>query len=345
MRVALGATDPLLLLETFLRWWVTELRPLVPPSWQRQFARGEVPVFAAHDAGGTDLDSAAPRKTVFRTMNGDAREGLLLLSPKLAHKRSVVLPLTSMRNLDKLVQFEATRFNPMPTGESYFDYYVKSRLFATQRAQVDFYFVRRASIDAALQAAYAAGIALNGVCVGTGDSIVRLPRMLQPRGAAGWLSKRQTQMLRRFVTILLALIGLLAMLNLRTYTAEIRTQKQIDHLKLAAQQTQPKRRLLQSIIGQIDTLNKDRQRPNTISTLAQITHLLPDTVWLTHLTKEHDNFEIQGFAQKASGLIEDFSRSQTFHDIRFSGPIAKDVQMNAERFDLQFRSGPERSDK
>jgi general secretion pathway protein L len=87
----------------------------------------------------------------------------------------------------------------------------------------------------------------------------------------------------------------------------------------------------------VDAINDGRRASKAILALADITHLLPDSAWLTQMTTDADTVHIQGFAQKASGLIEVFSKSRLFQDVRFAGPITKNGQLNAEQFDLSLR--------
>jgi len=336
----LTAADPLLAVEGFFRWWLGELLPIAPKQWQHYFTRGETRILAVNRPPPIAGADAQQSNHYFSRMAGvHGSEGLVLVAPELVYQRTIALPLMSEWRLGKLIRFEAMRYDPMPSAQNYFDYRVADRDLASRLIYVDLFYIRQKSIDAANIFAAAHGLTVCGACVGSEDFSIRLPRLLRPPSYKGWLSKRQTHLLQRSAAVFAVLVIALTMLLVRIETAELSAQRNLEHLRAAFAATQPERRLRQSIIDEIDALNAERQKPLAIAVIAEITHLLPDSVWLTSMTNNDDSVEMHGFATKASDLVEVLSRSALFRDVRFNGPIAKDAQMNTERFDLRLRLG------
>jgi general secretion pathway protein L len=80
-----------------------------------------------------------------------------------------------------------------------------------------------------------------------------------------------------------------------------------------------------------------------IEILAELTQLLPDTVWLWNFKYTGKEIEISGFADSASDLIPLLDKSPLFEKVEFLAPVTKERGLRIggdkekERFKIKVR--------
>jgi len=321
--------------ELFLRWWLSELAHFVPARWHGVFSRGEEPVLQVlYDP--RDVADADHQREFCRQLNAGVDDGLLLLGAGTFYVRRLELPFLASASLTRAVQFEALRFNPLSRNLSVFDYSVVERDFSTRRLQIDLFVVRQRALDTALDFARSAGIILRGVCVDHGGSLVRLPRLLPRQRRLVDLSVKQHRLVRRVGLNAAVAFALAALLVIRLHAADVTLHARMQKLATIAQAGEPERRQLRELLLQMQAVRDEQKTASGIAVLADLTHLLPDTAWLTRLSTASTGVHIQGVAQRASALIATLSASHRLQQVHFSGPIIKDPRQGFEQFELDL---------
>lgn len=93
----------------------------------------------------------------------------------------------------------------------------------------------------------------------------------------------------------------------------------------------------------IERVEKIRQEKKTTASLvrvwAELTHLLPDTAWLTDLSAKGDDLTITGFSTSAAELIQPIDASPLFSAPEFAAPVVKVPGQDGEHFTISAKIG------
>ncbi|MER8647896.1 PilN domain-containing protein [Mesorhizobium sp. M0586] len=93
----------------------------------------------------------------------------------------------------------------------------------------------------------------------------------------------------------------------------------------------------------IERVEKIRQEKKTTASLvrvwAELTHLLPDTAWLTDLSAKGDDLVITGFSTSAAELIQPIDASPLFSAPEFASPVVKVPGQDGEHFTISAKIG------
>lgn len=76
--------------------------------------------------------------------------------------------------------------------------------------------------------------------------------------------------------------------------------------------------------------------PAAIAVVKDLTELLPDDTWLSHMTLAGDQVSIQGYAGAASTLVERIESSPRFRNVALQSRLTRDRQTGLERFQITF---------
>lgn len=93
----------------------------------------------------------------------------------------------------------------------------------------------------------------------------------------------------------------------------------------------------------IERVEKIRQEKKTTASLvrvwAELTHLLPDTAWLTDLSAKGDDLTITGFSTSAAELIQPIDASPLFSAPEFAAPVVRVPGQDGEHFTISAKIG------
>ncbi|MFK0693140.1 PilN domain-containing protein [Mesorhizobium sp. IMUNJ 23033] len=93
----------------------------------------------------------------------------------------------------------------------------------------------------------------------------------------------------------------------------------------------------------IEQVEKIREEKKTAASLvrvwAELTHLLPDTAWLTDLSAKGDDLTITGFSPSAAELIQPLDASPLFSAPEFAAPVVKVPGQDGEHFTITAKIG------
>jgi general secretion pathway protein L len=345
--------DALALAAAAWRWWIAELRGLLPKrlldllnarqsrivvevtpdeiSVTRRHA-GSDSVLLRH--GGTAVASAAPA-----ALRGPVSAGetviLRLPQPEVLRK-TVELPLGALRNLRQILRFEVERQSPLELERVYFDHQVLRRDAAARKLVIELRIVKRDAVDRALSVCRSLGLvpaALDFI----GDD--------RPLEMAGLLTAGATSVARwpwRRVTVALAALACLLAASL-AYVESARRQQLASDIaaRLAAAKTEVQdtdrlRKEIAALTTRTEFLDQQKAKPLAIRVVSEITRLLPDGTWLFQLEIDGPKIRLRGDSPAASQLLTAFDGSPLFTNTRFLAPVTQGGRSGLERFDLSF---------
>ena len=359
------------ILDRFLRWWLGELRALVPAGLRGALAgsRGEVVVVDA--SGPEDIavsrlrgDDDGRRQEVARLprpgAGGDAgdeppaalrgvlgalrrSEAVLRLPAEAALSKTVSLPLAAESSLHEILYFELDRQTPFRPDEVYFDFRVRERRPEAQRLLVELTVLARAAVDPLL--AWLARFGLEPARVegaagpdGGEGWTCRLPAR-EEAGAAGGERPAVARMLNPALAVLAVVLA-----GVAVYVPIARQQGALAELlaELAVEKRQAEATLgLRETVGTLSEealylVNRKRATPSVLEMLDEITRVLPDHSFAAELRVQGRQVELVGQSEAATGLLDVVERSELFERATFRSPITRGRGGEAERFHLAF---------
>jgi general secretion pathway protein L len=112
-----------------------------------------------------------------------------------------------------------------------------------------------------------------------------------------------------------------------------RLESELGALRKDVTATQAARAELDLLLAEENALLKRRaQRPTQMRTLHELTQLLPDTTWVSHLDVDGTRVRIRGESPDASALLASIERSALFTGASFEGSVTRDPGSTRERF-------------
>jgi general secretion pathway protein L len=340
-------------------WWRNELRALLPESLRTFFSSGvavvaidmedQAVVLTRFSAGRTVRIANLPRsefdpQTLRAALSSSLarpwylRDAFALRLPaSLALRRDLSLPIGARRNIATLLDMELERQSPLDRGDVYHAYRILNVDRASQRIEVAWHILKRASVEPALEICRRAGIDLSIISI-MGDDV-------PPDGGNLPLSPRAVALLklrRWLVAGLLALIVLLA--TGVTAGAYLRNQHAVDAFgarvdveRLAAQTSLALEHRIDTAVRREARLSDERRQHSVTRLLAETTRLLPEGGWLTEFGYRDEEVHIHGYSNAASSLIALFDASPLFSSAEFRAPLVQAQAPGQEEFDIAFK--------
>ena len=327
---------PALSCEIALRWWLSELLPLVPSKVLAFLAIGDKPEMLAMQAM-AKLENGPQSVAEFAFVTDSEGRALVYFCDDLFHTCTIELPLVPIFQLSNLIEFESHKYNPMRSSDSMFDYCIAARDLVGRRIKLNLFFFRRELLETARASAAAAGLELRGALVESGGDLQQLEHLFGTQGLLVRTAMKHRRRLLKVGAVAFCSTAAMTLLAVRLHLAESALQGEVDHLRQAIRQTEPDRRALRDLNAEVDAINNARAGSMAIHALDEITHLLPDSTWATRADIDSATIEIHGYSQRAADLIDTFAHSPDFYDAHFNGPITKDPRSHAEQFNLAVK--------
>src|SRR5215471_3650262 len=361
-------------LPRFLRWWTSELAPLVPAAPRSEiqrrrtrpileFAEGQailwrpeladdairlaevarIPlsgdaaqVASAGRAAISELASAA------KGMSGPPRIAVAL-APRQVLRKEIVLPAAVEENLHRTLAYDLDRHTPFRPEQLYFDATVVARDLAKRTIRVQWVAALRNVVDASRKQAEDWGASV--VAVVPGPAAVGRPRLnLLPE------SERPPLMLWRrwqvwapvaLVAVIALAVVLVPLVQKREYT--IALMRQTGEAKDQAETADALRRDFERQQNDYNyVLAKKYSWPGTVQILDNVTRVLPDDTWITQFemkttTKGKDvqrEVFLRGESANGGKLISVLEDSRLVDQVVLRSPTTKLQPGPGEVFDL-----------
>lgn len=352
----------------FFDWWSGELRSAweslfaatkgLPPNWTIAFCddgirvhrKGAVefqapplPLNASADeiaaAFGQQVKdrtarAALPIRAGSPTVAIEIREGLFL-KRRLAARRLPVRQARAMAELDLLA---STPLDPSQV-HVLFGANAGQGTRAEAGEDVSYYVVKDKTLKPVLEALRPIG---GNVVLFILDGAKRIAidrlsmNAVRPR-TAGRLRYRHA-----FAALLVAALCTYGHVEWRYRQANARLDEQIASMEGKAKEARALLNRRTAELAQIEKIRAERKASvSLVRTLADLTDLLPDSVWLTDLSIRQRDVTISGFAQSAADLIGPIEAAPLFAAPQFESPVTKVPGLEGERFTIAARIEPE----
>ena len=337
------------------RWWVEQLRGLVPQPLQRFAASASDSVLV--EFGPDFIGLSLRRRSGLDPLGRFARDaqGLkalrqalgemrarklrfaLRLAPGLVLRKKIALPLAARRNLAQVLAFEMGRETPFEDGEVLWDYTVLQQNRTSQRMEVEVAFVPRAQIAEVIEPLRAAGGEVSALEVEAPGRTYRMAMGSDASldgGARSWP-----------VTVLAALSGVLALIAVAL--PFYRQQQELSALNDALQAVETQTKAVMGMKKQIEQLSKSAnflgeehaRVADPLEILGAATRAIPDDGYLVEFVLRDNRLTLVGFSPSAADLIGRLAVAKPFRDPVFAAPVVRRDAGKLELFTISTAVG------
>lgn len=335
-------------LGSLLRWWLAELRFLLPRRLRERVESGTVPLrleiqgdeavavgTGSGESAWFDLGvSGHPQRlaSLLRARRGH-RDVALVLPAGDSLARVIDLPLAVEENLAQVLSYEMDRHTPFSAAQVHYGFRVLERRPEQGRIRVRLVVAPRATIDSWLHRFSQWGIVPERVESHADESINLLPTA---RGRSVRRGARWNAILSAVVVAMLLALVIVPLWHMRQ-VAVLLTQE-VSALERAARDATDLQQRYDDLRRQVDFLVHRRSgRPYTVHVLDELARVLPDHTWVQSLEISGPAVTIHGSSRSASGLIEIIEASPVFEGVSFAAPVTKHPQTGADVFRISAR--------
>jgi general secretion pathway protein L len=340
-------------LSEFWRWWRAELAASIPPPLRQLLMRPRTDLILDLNQDGPglatqrgsryrllkpldlEIDDATLQETLARASRELAVPGLIVrLSPHIVYRKTIVLPSAALHEFRKIVALDLDRQTPFSPEHVFFDAEIVRRDTAANRLEVELALVKRQSIEPLLARLAAVGFAARALVVDL--PVAGAPyryNLLQTGAAAG------RHFLRGPRAPLLALVAALLVANLacalsREDSALALLRRDVAAARNAAQVSDKLRAEIKLRESALRALLDRKAAPTVVQLVAEVTRVLPDTVWLHGLELNDHGMLLSGEAPAAAELVARLEHSEFFANARFRAPVVPAATAGRERFEI-----------
>ncbi|MGY6276870.1 PilN domain-containing protein [Methylomonas sp. MgM2] len=346
-------------LKGFFRWWGRELVFLLPKTLRRKLRDHQGCIIITPLPQGffveffDDDDNLIVERRI-DSIEADAYHSLrqqypaiekaeivLRLAADQALQKVVFLPAAVQENLQQVVSFELDRYTPFKADQVYFSL-ISLGDTGYGQLRVLLIVVPRVRLDEQLKFLQTfLGLQPHRVDYQAADS-----EFPQTRRTYNLLPESFRQRANKFSQSAYWLVnGLLILLLLAVLILPVWMQGQaVADLKTRIKQLENQNRVVDAQQTEIDALRAQTQQlidikqqsPALLPVLSELTKLLNDDTWLTHLQYSGQHIQIQGQSPAASALIGVLERSDFFSNVSFVSPLTQDKITGRERFQISM---------
>ncbi len=333
----------------FWRWWTGELVECIPSRWRErlvgprpriEIAFGDDRVVASRLEKNQCTELANLERgevvTAPQIQAPDDVDTTILLPQEQVLRRRVALPDAALPNLRAILGHEIARLSPLDPSQILWTHEVRNRDRIKRQIVVEVGIVKRNTIDEALAASHALGLTPSRAQSGAGDEAAVFPlprdRTINPR----ILWRRHGTKLLGAAVVLLLVVNVFQDYRHQTKTTQA-LAAELHRLKPDVERVEALHAKMTSLRQSITGLTAKANHPLLLTSLAEMTRLLPGDTWVFDYRTEKDETTIRGYAGNAANLIAAIDRSKLFHDAQFEAPLTKSATEGKDRFDLSAK--------
>lgn len=342
-------------ISAYWRWWLGELKALMPDSWreklQHAMRRVTLEVGDGNIMLGVEENQAVERRQTFPlSQDSDLQKQqlrdllaeqellevprVLMLDSKVVLRKEVRLPVAAESNLRQVLRFEMDRQTPFRADDVYFDWSILGHDKEAGQVRIDLVVVPRAEIDSTTQMLASRGL---------GVSCVDVLHEGRPLGLNLLPPDRRIKVINRKVRLNQGLAaGAVVLLALAMGLSLYLRSHQVAELEQAIEEVREQALRVQRIRDQInDTMEsagflaqRRMETPVAVDVLADVTETLPDDTHLDRLVVGQNTVQMQGKSQNAQQLIERVNESSLMDAAAFRGSTRLDPRSGLEVFEI-----------
>lgn len=325
-----------------VRWWLGEIRAMLPSSLRRLLSEQRLQVKVSHEKLSLCNSDSAPDEEIcipaslseLNSGPGGAKQRCdLLLDESMVLVRELELPLEAESTLRRVLSFSMDRYTPFTESDVLFDYRIIRRDVVNKKLLLVLYVAPKDGVEPALHTLAALGIEPVTIDVSMGSGSERVHIDMCP---SEWRSETAGMTRLDRVLALSALLLLLvvsAMPFVQRHQATARLESEIAGLRTQLQQAESDR---QDLVSRIERMNLIQQQtsamPAVLDVLLELTRLMSDESWAGQVTIKSGRVRLSGEASAASELLAQLSNSSIFSDPRFEAPLTQNPKTGRERF-------------
>jgi general secretion pathway protein L len=329
-----------------LRWWLDELRGMVPTRVKTALDGRAAPLSLQVDNNALQVREASAQLVATLPLDGprmlpeglaervaEASSIVLVLPDASVLRRVIDLPLSAEGELRAAISFEIDRQTPFSADQVHCRYRIRDRDRARKLLHVELAVAPRTRIETAMEAAGSFGIVPTAVRIEGDDFLPPFEFLPQGQGLAvrHWLDEPWRPILAAAVLVLL--LGSAGLAWQRhgeagSLAAEVAARREIGH------RAQALRDEIKASETAAAFLPEKRQAPRAIDIIDTLTRLLPDDAWVFDLELGTQEARIEGFSTDVPKVIEQLQKAPIFETPQLRSPVAHSQANSRDRFDL-----------
>ena len=347
---------------SFFRWWLGELKAMLPPKIRRMLSERRL-LASAFNGKLCLVDSNSPRGAESCHALGlrEAEEGDiapaattqrcdLLLDHALVLERDLELPLDAEASLRRVLSFSMDRYTPFSEADVLFDYKVLRRDGANKKIALKLYVAPREGLEPVFRKLASLGVEAATVDV----SVSGIPGAEKARAGVNLLSSenrsaavgmgRGNRVLS--VSALVLLLIAVALPFAQRQQSVTQLDSELSLLQAQVRQAEADRTELAERVERMRQIQvRNTEFPSMLDVLLELSHLIPDDAWAGQVAIKSGRVRLTGEAGAASELLALLSNSAIFSDPRFEAPLTQNPRTGSERFviSLAIRGGEDGS--
>lgn len=346
-------------IKGFFQWWGRELAFLVPSKIRQAVRDQSGRLIFVPDAQGfaieffpddglqpalqrrLDLaDGLSFQQLLTENPLWEKAEQILALNRQQALHKILYLPVAAQENLRQVVSFELDRYTPFKVEQVYFTTVILGKTELGQ-LQVLLILTPKQLLDAQLDI-------LHGWQAHPHRVVSSLVSSEFPQSAAAYnlLPDRYRQQVGKWRQSIHWLSSLaLLLLTIAAMILPVWQESQsVELLKTSLKALEKQTRAVEAQQQEIDALQAETQKlidlkqkaPAMLPILDELSKLLKDDTWLTHMQYSEQHMQIQGQSPAASALIGLLEASPYFNSVSFVSPLTQDKTTGRERFQISM---------
>ncbi len=340
---------------SFLRWWLGELKQLMPVSWRERLQHAQRRlVLELHSASLSvgveeagqiqplerfelEQDPALQRQQVRKVLEQhDLNEvpRFLLLDAGQVLRKNIQLPAAAESNLQQVLGFEMDRQTPFRASEVYFTWKNLGSDKDSAQIRLELFVVPRKPLDTQLETLASRGVSISGVdVISEGQSLGVNLLPYEKRVGVVNPRTRLNYALAAAAAVLLVVV-MVQSINMRANRV-LELEEAIAEVQDEARRVQRLREQVKETSEAASFLTRRRaESPMAIEVLADVTRLLPDDTYLDRLVINEGSVLMQGKSRNAQQLIEVVNNSELLDHAAFRGSTRLDAQTGLEIFEV-----------
>jgi general secretion pathway protein L len=338
------------LIRAFLKWWVSELRGMVPASshWAKHpratlriDLRDDELAFASTLRGETTdlgiIPLSASREKVdalLGVLTHDVRLVRLRLPSARILRRRVEFPSLPPRELAQALALDMDRLTPFRADELYFDWHVAGRSDNGQRQTIDVMAVSRAQLAPVLERLADWEIPVHSVTSTDETTLGHDLLGRETRGETGRWSRRSTLSACIAGVLLFACIAL-PLQQRRTEAEDLGNR--VSRARVRADEVIA----MHESVERLDRAGRAwlalrGERPRAIAILNEMARVMPSDTWAYDISIDGRTVTVDGYGKSASSLIGRLDASPMFRSPAFRAATTQNPESGLERFPLTF---------
>lgn len=334
-------------LRSFWIWWRDEIQTLLPQSMQtmldtaaernflivsdREIVVRRGSFLQSREVGRQPLEEAALIPALTRKSRGN----VLLLSLNQILAKNVTLPAATEENLREVLAFEMDQQTPFTASQVYFDFDITSRSADRRTIDVELRATPRRNVNHLVDLLVSKGIKPTAIAAQSPDGAFREISLDidEPEKANPVRSLGLTGALTCAVTALAILAVSLPIIQKQIAIEELESQV-AEALENTGEDAKLRDDIEQVAKSARDLVLMKQDHPSILDLLEEMTRVIPNDTWLTHIDIIGGEVQIQGLSGEAAILISAIENSHVFANPEFRSAVTQVPRMNSEQFHL-----------